>query len=134
MGKGHSLSFGMPAVPISGQARNAYKLHLLTHFLCKSLCYFKGRSRKGGREGRHGTEQSDCAGSNRAGGPLAKDWHVGICGVKFSVKELIGPLYLIWNSKKKKKDAVSFPCPGLLTECGCGATLSPDGRLGSAGS
>ena len=62
--------------------------------------------------GRHGTERSDYAGSNRAGGPLAKDWHVGICGVKFSVEELIGPLYLIWNSKKK--DAVLFPCPGLL--------------------
>lgn len=89
--------------------------------------------------GRHGTEPSDYAGSNRAGGPLAKDWHGGICGVKFSVEELIGPLYLIWNSKKK--DVVSFPCPGLLClkVFGCGATLrypqeSPDDRLGSVGS
>jgi hypothetical protein len=73
---------GVPAVHISEWARNAYKFHLLTYFLCKHLYYFKGRNRKE-RWRREGMRQniSDYAGSNIGGGLLAKAWHVGTCGV-----------------------------------------------------
>lgn len=62
-------------------------------------------------KGKHEVNMNDYAGSNIADGLVAKDWHMGTCGMNSWQRKLIRQRYLIWNSKRKK-EPLSFS-PGL---------------------